>query len=135
MLGEGIAPSLTFDNMSLAWSANPSGARDYQAAQLRAAAPPQRIPTVLVSIEVFFYLQALDFLTTLIGLKMGIAEASPFIRSLLHFGPGIAVAASKIVALMLAAFCIKLNRSHMLRYVNYWYAAVVIWNLLNILVV
>lgn len=86
-------------------------------------------------IQVFFYLQALDFLTTLIGLKLGVQEASPFIRSLLHFGPGIAVAASKMAALILAAVCIKLNRSYVLRYANYWFAGVVVWNLLNILVV
>ncbi|MBZ5594133.1 MAG: DUF5658 family protein [Acidobacteriia bacterium] len=90
---------------------------------------------MLMSLQVFFYLQALDFLTTLIGLKMGIREVSPFIRSLLHYGPAVAVAASKIVALVLAALCFKLKRSHLLRYVNYWYAAVVIWNLLNILIV
>ena len=85
-------------------------------------------------IQVFFYLQALDFLTTLIGLKLGISEASPFIRSLLHYGPNVAVAASKIAALVLAAACIKLNRSHLLHYVNYWFAAVVVWNLINILI-
>ena len=88
----------------------------------------------MMSIEVFFYLQALDFLTTLIGLKLGIPEASPFIRSLMHFGPSVAVAASKIAALVLAGACFKLKRSHLLRYVNYWYAAVVVWNLLNILI-
>jgi len=27
-----------------------------------------------------------------------------------------------------------LSRSHLLLYVNYWYAAVVVWNLLNILI-
>jgi len=86
-------------------------------------------------IQVFFYLQALDFLTTLIGLKLGIREVSPFIRSLLHYGPMLAVAASKMAALLLAAACIKLNRSHLLRYANYWFAGVVVWNLLNILIV
>ena len=48
--------------------------------------------------------------------------------------PGLAVAASKIAAVVLAAVCIKLNRSHLLRYVNYWFAGVVVWNLLNILI-
>jgi hypothetical protein len=89
----------------------------------------------MLSIGVFFYLQALDFLTTLIGLKLGVTEASPFIRSLLHFGPAFAVAASKIVALALAAVCIRTNRSHLLRYVNFMYAGVVIWNLVSILIV
>lgn len=86
-------------------------------------------------IQVFFYLQALDFLTTLIGLKLGVSEASPFIRFLLHYGPSVAVAASKIAALILLVACIKLNRSHLLRYVNYWFAAIVVWNLVNILMV
>src|SRR5579863_3205374 len=89
----------------------------------------------MVYVQVFLYLQILDFLTTLVGLKLGIAEASPFIRSLLHFGPSIAVAASKIVAIALAGLCIGLNRSYLLRWINYWYAALVIWNLCNILFV
>jgi hypothetical protein len=89
----------------------------------------------VVYVQVFLYLQILDFLTTLVGLKLGIAEASPFIRSLLHFGPSVAVAASKIVAIALAGLCIGLNRSYLVRWINYWYAGVVVWNLCNILVV
>jgi len=56
----------------------------------------------MVYVQVFLYLQVLDLLTTLVGFKLGISEASPFIRSLLHFGPSFAVAASKIVAVCLA---------------------------------
>ena len=37
--------------------------------------------------QIFLYLQVLDFLTTLIGFKLGAAEMSPFVRYLLHFGP------------------------------------------------
>jgi hypothetical protein len=84
-------------------------------------------------VQVFLYLQILDFLTTLVGFKLGISEASPFVRSLLHFGPSFAVAASKIVAVSLAGVCVGLNRSHLVRWINYWYAALVIWNLCNIL--
>jgi len=121
--------------MSLAWTSDQNGSRDYPPPQAPASVRAQALAgRMMMSMEVFFYLQALDFLTTLIGLKLGIPEASPFIRSLLHFGPGVAVAASKIVALVLAVLCLKLNRSHLLRYVNYWYAAVVVWNLLNILI-
>jgi len=115
-------------NMSLAWVTDQPDSNTYPNRPRGAAAGARTL------IQVFFYLQALDFLTTLIGLKLGIAEASPFIRSLLHFGPGLAVAVSKIAALVLAAVCIKLNRSHLLRYVNYWFAGVVVWNLLNILI-
>jgi hypothetical protein len=88
----------------------------------------------MVYVQVFLYLQVLDLLTTLVGFKLGISEASPFIRSLLHFGPSFAVAASKIVAVGLAGLCVFLNRAYLVRWINYWYAALVIWNLCNILV-
>ncbi len=88
-----------------------------------------------VYLQVFLYLQVLDFLTTLVGLKLGVSEASPFIRSLMQFGPSFAVAASKIVALGLAGLCLGLNRPYLVRWINYWYGAVVIWNLCNILAV
>ncbi len=52
-------------------------------------------------IEVFLYLQLLDFMTTLIGMKMGLGEASPFIRSLMHWGPSVGLALSKVVAFLL----------------------------------
>ncbi len=87
-----------------------------------------------VSVQLFLYLQVLDLLTTLVGLKLGISEASPFVRSLMHFGPGIAVAASKIAAIILAGLCMALNRSHLIRLINYWYAALIIWNLGSILI-
>lgn|SRR5437879_3895192 len=89
----------------------------------------------VVYVQVFLYLQILDFLTTLVGLKLGISEASPFIRSLLHFGPSVAVAASKIVAIALAGLCVGLNRGYLVRWINYWYAGLVVWNLCNILIV
>jgi hypothetical protein len=89
----------------------------------------------MVYVQVFLYLQVLDFLTTLVGFKLGISEASPFVRSLMHFGPSIAVAASKIVALALAGLCVGLNRPYLVRWINYWYALLVIWNLCNILAV
>ena len=87
----------------------------------------------LVYVQVFLYLQVLDLLTTLVGFKLGISEASPFIRSLLHFGPSVAVAASKILAVGLAGICVALRRSYLVRWINYWYAGLVIWNLFNIL--
>ena len=53
--------------------------------------------------QMFLYLQVLDFFTTLIGFKLGLAEASPFIRALLHFGPVVALLLSKAAALVLAS--------------------------------
>lgn len=87
----------------------------------------------MVYMQVFLYLQILDLLTTLIGFKMGAAEASPFIRCLMHWGPMIGVAASKLVAVGLAGLCIWLNKRHLVRWISYWYAGLVVWNLCIIL--
>ena len=89
----------------------------------------------MVYVQVFIYLQVLDFLTTLVGFKLGAGEASPFIRLLMHFGPAVGLAASKFVAISLAGICVALNRRFLIRWINYWYAGLVIWNLCNILVV
>jgi hypothetical protein len=37
--------------------------------------------------QIFVYLQLLDLLTTLLGFRLGAAEASPFIRLMMHVGP------------------------------------------------
>ena len=83
--------------------------------------------------EVFVYLQLLDLLTTLIGFRMGAAEASPFIRILMHAGPALGVVASKLIALALAGVCIYLQKPHLVRWANYWYSALVVWNLMILL--
>lgn len=83
----------------------------------------------MVHLEVFVYLQLLDVLTTWIGLRLGLAEASPLIRHLMQFGPAAGLAASKLVAFLLAGLCVWLNRRHVVRWINYWYAALVVWNM------
>jgi len=81
------------------------------------------------SIQLFFYLQVLDTLTTWLGFKLGLGEASPFIQFLMHMGPMAGVLGSKAVALMLGAFCVWRGRYQVIHLINYWYAALVIWNL------
>lgn len=83
--------------------------------------------------QVFIYLQLLDLLTTLIGFRFGAAEASPFIRMLMAAGPGAGVLASKVIALFLAGICLYLQKPHLIRWANYWYAALVVWNLMILL--
>jgi len=83
--------------------------------------------------QIFLYLQVLDFLTTLVGFKLGAAEMSPLIRYLMQFGPIAAVAGSKFLALLMAGLCIYLNRPHLVRLICYWYAALVVWNICMIL--
>jgi len=83
--------------------------------------------------QMFLYLQVLDFFTTLIGFKMGLTEASPFIRALLQFGPLVALVLAKLAALALAAVCIAMHKHHLIRWITYWYAGLIAWNLCSIL--
>ena len=84
-------------------------------------------------IQMFLYLQVLDFFTTLIGFKLGLAEASPFIRALLQFGPLTGLLLSKLTALALAGICITMQKHHLIRWITYWYAGLIAWNLCSIL--
>jgi len=84
----------------------------------------------MFAIQVFVYLQLLDFLTTLVGFKLGAHEASPFIAKMIHVSsPVVGVAASKVVGLAIGGICVAANRVKLIGWINYWYAALVVWNL------
>ena len=83
--------------------------------------------------QVFVYLQLLDLLTTLLGFRVGAAEASPFIRVLMHAGPATGVILSKILALGIGALCIYVKKPHVIRWASYWYGCLVVWNLMVML--
>jgi hypothetical protein len=84
-------------------------------------------------IEVFLYLQVLDVLSTLIGFRLGAAEATPFVRLMIAWGPLNGLLFSKILAAGLAAACLVLKKRKLIHWINYWYAALVAWNLFTIL--
>jgi hypothetical protein len=86
-----------------------------------------------LAVQAFLYLQLLDLLTTLVGLRLGATEASPFIRALMQFGPGFGVLLSKFVAVSLGGLCIWLDKAHLIRWICYWYAALIVWNLAVVL--
>jgi hypothetical protein len=86
------------------------------------------------SLTTFFALQALDALTTLIGLRMGAKEASVFIARVLEFGPVTGLAISKVFALVLVAAAFRFKRPRIIVFLNFWFSAVVTWNLAMILV-
>jgi len=65
-------------------------------------------------------------------MRLGLGEASPFVRYLMQAGPSVGLALSKIVAFTLCGICIWLNRRHVIRWINYWYAALVVWNMVLI---
>jgi hypothetical protein len=83
--------------------------------------------------QIFIYLQLLDLLTTLIGFRFGAAEASPFIQLLMHTGPAAGVIASKVLALGIGGLCVYANKSHLIRWISYWYGGLVVWNLMVML--
>jgi len=84
-------------------------------------------------VYIFIYLQLLDLLTTLAGFRLGAAEASPFIRLLMHAGPSLGVVLAKVCALALGGFCIYLKKEKLIRWITYWYGGLVVWNLMVML--
>jgi Domain of unknown function (DUF5658) len=84
-------------------------------------------------VPIFIYLQLLDILTTLVGFRLGAAEASPFIRLLMHAGPAVGVISSKFFALGLGAVCVRWKRLHVIRWATYWYGGLIVWNLMVML--
>jgi hypothetical protein len=82
-----------------------------------------------LSLQLFLYLQVLDALTTWVGFRVGLSEASPFIRALMHFGPLAGLFASKLLAVVLGGYCVWRGRFRLIEILNYWYAALVVWNL------
>jgi len=81
------------------------------------------------SLQLFLCLQTLDVLTTCLGFRLGLHEASPFIQVLMGMGPIAGLLASKVIALSLGGFCIWRERLRVILWINYWYTALVIWNL------
>ncbi len=81
------------------------------------------------SLTVFVALQVLDMLTTLLGLQLGAKEASIFLGSLMKVGPVAALLIAKIMAVLLIAAALKYKRPRVVVFLNYWFAAVVTWNL------
>src|SRR3954463_11081612 len=86
-------------------------------------------------LKLFIYLQILDVLTTLIGFKVGAAEVRPAVRWMVHsLSPLAGLAISKLIAAILAGFCIALKKRQVIRRISYWYAILVVWNTVVILV-
>ena len=85
------------------------------------------------SLTVFVALQVLDILTTLLGLQLGAREGSMFLGRLMRAGPVAALLIAKIIAVLLVAMAIKFKRPRVVVFLNYWFAVVVSWNLVVIL--
>jgi hypothetical protein len=92
-----------------------------------------RRPFPVPSLSVFVALQVLDMLTTLLGLEMGAEEASIFLGSLMRVGPFAALLIAKIIAVLLVGVAMRYRRPRLVVFLNYWFTAVVTWNLGTIL--
>ena len=53
---------------------------------------------------------------------------------MMHAGPVTGVIASKVMALVLGALCVYMNKLHIIFWISYWYGGLVIWNLVVMLV-
>jgi len=95
---------------------------------------PLHRPLPTPSLTTFVVLQCLDILTTLLGLHLGARESSIFIGRLMHTGPLAGLLIAKILAVFLVAAALRYRRPRVVVFVNYWFAAVVSWNLLMILI-
>jgi hypothetical protein len=84
-------------------------------------------------LQVFVYLQLLDYITTMIGFSLGASEMSPFIVKLIQLtSPALGVAASKLVGLGIGGLCVATHRTRLIGWINYWYAGLIVWNLSTI---
>jgi hypothetical protein len=81
------------------------------------------------SLSVFVFLQVLDILTTLIGLRLGAAEGSAFIGRLMHLGVIPALMISKLIAVVLVLLALRRKAPRIVVMANLWFAGVVTWNL------
>jgi hypothetical protein len=88
---------------------------------------------VQATYQLFLYLQVLDLLTTMVGLRMGLQEVSPFVRQLMRVDPTLGLLGAKLLAIGLGGYCLWANRHRLISWINYWYAGLVAWNLCIIL--
>lgn len=87
----------------------------------------------LPALSLFLYLQILDVLTTLSGFSLGVPEGSPFVQALIRWGPIAGTVLSKVFAVAVVGACFLLGKPHLVRWINYWYAGLVVWNVCIIL--
>lgn len=83
----------------------------------------------------FTYLQVLDVLTTVAFLMQGVAEANPIVNWAMDTGPSpvVGLVLLKCAAFGLALICFAQARHKLLQKVNVFFAVLVAWNLLALI--
>jgi hypothetical protein len=92
--------------------------------------------TTLTSVpllEVFIFLQLADLLTTVIGIRFGAQELNPIVRQMMSLGTVEGLVLCKLLMISMAAVVLWYQRSRVVVIVNYLFAALVVWNLTQLL--
>ncbi|MCS7041721.1 MAG: DUF5658 family protein [Bryobacteraceae bacterium] len=84
---------------------------------------------------IYAYLQALDVLTTLAFLMASVEEANPLVRQAIALAgsPLAGLLLVKLAALALGVICWRAGRIRLLQRANVFFAALVAWNLVCLL--
>lgn len=89
----------------------------------------------MTPLTLFLYLQILDILTTVCGLKLGADEINPIAHSLMsQFGIWRGIAIIKGFSVASALFMVYYLKAQVPNFINRVFAGVVVWNLLGLLV-
>ena len=83
----------------------------------------------------FSFLQLFDFLTTVAFLVNGIGEANPLVRTMMQWfaSPLVGLGLVKGMAVALALYCWRAERVRLLGRANLFFAIVVTWNLMALI--
>ena len=84
------------------------------------------------TIIVFVALQALDVITTLIGIRAGAQEANITVARLMALGPTTGLLVAKLLGLLLIIAVFVRGKVRLVRLLNLWFAGIVTWNLVMI---
>lgn len=83
----------------------------------------------------YFYLQVLDFLTTIAFLIHGVREGNPLVRLALGIGsnPMAGLVVVKCLAILLGFYCWRACKRQLLLRINLLFAVLVAWNLVALI--
>jgi hypothetical protein len=98
------------------------------------AATQSRTPLSLLLWQ-YFYLQVLDFLTTIAFLVNGVREGNPLVRLALSVGsnPVGSLIAVKFLAILLGFYCWRVGKRQLLLRINLLFAVLIAWNLVALI--
>ena len=84
----------------------------------------------------YSYLQVLDFLTTIAFMLNGVREGNPLVRFAIDAFPSPigGLVFVKVLAVGLGLYCWQFGKQRLLGRINWYFAAVVAWNLVALII-